>query len=100
MSRPRARTPSEIACAAWLTHLARAASGVGAPNHKLVSLALGANRDGAGQMDRAVFAPLAQADARALLAGLAADLLSGVHAYLMPCEGIFTWRRRAAQSSR
>jgi exodeoxyribonuclease V gamma subunit len=77
----------------WLTHLAWSASGAGA-GRKLVFLALGANRDGPAQVDRSVFAPLAQRDARALLATLAADLLSGVHDYLMPCEAIFTWKRR------
>ena len=25
---------------------------------------------------------------------LAADLLGAVHPYLMPCEGVFTWKRR------
>ena len=78
----------------WLTHLVRSASGAAAAGRKLVFLALGANRDGPAQVDRTIFAPLAQADAQALLAALAADLLSGVHDYLMPCEAIFTWRRR------
>ena len=45
-------------------------------------------------VERAAFAPIGADDARALLAGLAAELLADVHAYLMPCEGVFTWKRR------
>jgi exodeoxyribonuclease V gamma subunit len=82
----------------WLTHLFRSASGAGA-GRRLVSLVLGANRDGAAQVDRSIFAPLAQPDALALLATLAADLLSGVHDYLMPCEAIFTWKRRLTRET-
>jgi exodeoxyribonuclease V gamma subunit len=93
MARPRGDDQHRDRLRAWLTHLARAASGAGA-GRKLVSLALGANRDGAAEVKSAEFAPLAQADALARLADLAGDLLSGVHPYLMPCEGIFTWKRR------
>ena len=78
---------------AWLTHLALAASGAGA-DRRLVSLALGGDRDGEASVKRADFAPLSADTARASLGALAADLLAGVHAYLMPCEGIFTWKRR------
>jgi len=77
----------------WLTHLALAASGVGA-DRKLVSLALGANREGAAQVKRTTFAPMTQVQALAVLTTLAGDLLAGVHAYLLPCEGVFTWKRR------
>ena len=77
----------------WLTHLALAAAGPGA-DRPLVSLVLGANRDGTTQVRRAVFAPFAQADALALLTALAGELLGGVHAYFLPCEGVFTWWRR------
>jgi hypothetical protein len=78
---------------AWLTHLALAASGAGA-DRRLVSLALGGDRDGEASVKRTDFAPLSADAARAYLGTLAADLLAGVHAYLMPCEGIFTWKRR------
>jgi exodeoxyribonuclease V gamma subunit len=79
---------------AWLTHLALAASGVGA-GRPLATLVLGGDRDGqpAG-FDAGLFEPIAADDARALLVGLAADLLADVHPYLLPCEGVFTWRRR------
>jgi exodeoxyribonuclease V gamma subunit len=93
MARSRGEDSERDRLRAWLTHLVRAASGVGA-NRALVSLALGANRDGAADVKRSVFAPLAQAQALALLSGLAGELVSGLHAYLLPCEGIFTWKRR------
>ena len=93
MARSRGEDSERDRLRAWLTHLVRAAAGPGA-GRRLVSIALGAKGDDAAEVKRSVFAPLAQADALALLTGLAADLLSGVHAYLMPCEGIFTWRRR------
>jgi len=93
MSRARGEDYERDRLRGWLTHLMRAASGTGA-DRRLVSVALGANRDGPAEVKRSVFAPLAQAEALALLTGLAGELLSGVHAYLMPCEGIFTWKRR------
>jgi hypothetical protein len=77
----------------WLTHLALAASGAGA-GQKLVSLVLGASRDGAAQVKRTVFPALPRDEAAARLSDLTADLLGGVHAYFLPCEGVFTWRRR------
>ncbi len=39
------------------------------------------------------FGPRRPADARRALAALAADLLGGVHAYLLPCEAVFRARR-------
>ena len=33
-------------------------------------------------------------EAQAYLSSLATELLGGVHDYLLPCEGVFTWRRR------
>jgi hypothetical protein len=56
---------------------------------------LAGDRDGEpASVDRGEFAPIGAAEARALLADLAAQMLADVHAYLMPCEGVFTWRRR------
>jgi hypothetical protein len=78
---------------AWLTHLALAASANGA-GRSFISLVLGANRDGTAQIKRTAFAPLAQGDALSLLTGLAGELLAGVHPYFLPCEGVFTWKRR------
>jgi exodeoxyribonuclease V gamma subunit len=79
---------------AWLTHLAVAASGVESAG-AFGAIVLGGDRDGdPAAVDRGAFAPISGADARALLADLAAQMLADVHAYLMPCEGVFTWRRR------
>jgi exodeoxyribonuclease V gamma subunit len=79
---------------AWFTHLALAASGVGA-DRPLTSLVIAADRDGqSAKPNRADLAPLSADAARALLEALAGELLGGVHPYLMPCEGVFTWKRR------
>jgi exodeoxyribonuclease V gamma subunit len=81
---------------AWLTHLAVAASGAGDEAVRPFGvIVLAGDRDGEpASVDRGEFAPIGAAEARALLADLAAQMLADVHAYLMPCEGVFTWRRR------
>jgi hypothetical protein len=79
---------------AWLTHLARAASGTGG-DRALTSLVLAGDREGEpAKAHRTVFPPLSREAARGHLATLAADLLRDVHPYLLPCEGVFTWSRR------
>ncbi|HEY7373505.1 MAG TPA: exodeoxyribonuclease V subunit gamma [Polyangia bacterium] len=79
---------------AWLTQLALAASGVGT-ERPMGSLALAASSDGEpATRGQGIFLPIATDDARALLAGLAAEMLADVHPYLLPCEGVFTWQRR------
>jgi hypothetical protein len=79
---------------AWLTHLALAASGRGA-DRPLGTAVLAATADGEpAECNGGGFAPVGADEARALLAGLAAELLADVHPYLLPCEGVFTWKRR------
>jgi len=79
---------------AWLTHLALAASGRGA-DRPLATAVLAGTADGEpAAWDGGGFAPVGADDARALLVGLAAELLADVHPYLLPCEGVFTWKRR------
>jgi exodeoxyribonuclease V gamma subunit len=79
---------------AWLTHLALAASGRGA-DRPLPMAVLAATMDGEpAEVSGGGFAPVGADEARALLAGLAAELLADVHPYLLPCEGVFTWKRR------
>jgi exodeoxyribonuclease V gamma subunit len=79
---------------AWLTHLARAASGAGA-DRPFLTIVLPATTDGKpAKFDRGRFEPVDASDARSLLTDLATDLLRDVHPYLMPCEGVFTWERR------
>src|SRR5206468_12849260 len=38
-------------------------------------------------------------EARGYLSSLAGELLGGVHDYLLPCEGVFTWRRRQGKAN-
>ena len=76
---------------AWLTHLALSAAGAG---EALGSIVIRPNEAGGHRVHRGMFAATEPAEARALLAELAAELLSGVFPYLLPCEGVFTWRRR------
>jgi exodeoxyribonuclease V gamma subunit len=72
----------------FLDHVAQAAAGVreDAPYTAFV-----ANVDpdnGPVRYERS-FAPLSRESARAYLGTLLADLLSGVHAYLLPCDAVF-----------
>jgi exodeoxyribonuclease V gamma subunit len=79
---------------AWLTHLALSASGRGA-DRLLATLVLAGERDGEpADPHVGVFEPISAPDASALLASLAAELLADVYPYLLPCEGVFTWKRR------
>jgi exodeoxyribonuclease V gamma subunit len=52
------------------------------------------NDDGSPRIDSQVFPPVTAADARGYLAALATELLGETHAYFLPCEAVFTWRRR------
>jgi exodeoxyribonuclease V gamma subunit len=93
-ARGRDEYPDRDRLRAWLTHLALAASGRGA-DRRLTSLLVGASRnDDPATVKRADFAPLAEAEARALLTALAAEVLADVHPYLLPCEGVFHARRK------
>jgi exodeoxyribonuclease V gamma subunit len=51
-------------------------------------------KDGSTRVESRVFPPITPADARRYLGALAAELLGEVHAYFLPCEAIFTWRKR------
>ena len=93
-TRGRDDYPDRARLRAWLTHLALAASGSGA-GRPLTSFVIGGPRYGEPvKPTRTDFAPIGAEDARALLTSLAAELLSHVHAYLMPCEGVFTAKRK------
>jgi exodeoxyribonuclease V gamma subunit len=74
----------------WVTQLALAASGAPAPRR---ALTLRLDKDGRPRVNRFALAPLTATEARERLGALAAEM-SAVHPYLLPCEGIFTWRRR------
>ncbi len=70
---------------AFFDHAALSASGGAGQAHR--SLQLYADRDG-GRVEAITFAPLGEGEARAWLAGVAADLLAGQHAYLFPVESV------------
>jgi hypothetical protein len=74
----------------WVTQLALAATGAPAPSR---ALTLRLDRQGRPRVNSFGLGPLTAAAARAELAALAAEM-ANVHPYLLPCEGIFTWRRR------
>jgi exodeoxyribonuclease V gamma subunit len=79
---------------AWLTHLALAASGAGA-DRRSATVVLGGDRGGGpAEYSSGEFTPISARDASALLTALAAEMLADVHPYLLPCEGVFTWKRR------
>lgn len=80
----------------WVTHLALAASGVnaGRPLRAVVIRPADNRMAGAGRSVDETFPALTIEEARAHLATLTAELLGDVHDYLLPCEGVFTWRRR------
>ena len=76
----------------FFTHLALAARGDGRPTRALV---VRPNDQGEPRVDERLFGEVDPDTARAYLAALAGDLLRGVHGYFLPCEGVFTWKRRA-----
>jgi exodeoxyribonuclease V gamma subunit len=77
----------------FFTHLALAASGDGAgrPTRALV---IRPSDDGSPRIDEQTFTPVSADRAQDYLGMLASELLHKVHAYFLPCEGIFTWKRR------
>lgn len=84
--------------APFLTHLALAlldegeGDGAGRPTRALV---VRPGDGGAPRVDERLFPGIAADDARGYLGALAAELLQDVHAYFLPCEAVFTWKRRA-----
>lgn len=72
----------------FFDHLLLAASGRPAAHH--AACVVYAN----GICREVTFLPIEPADARAYLARLAADLLTGPHTYLLPCEAVFALQER------
>ena len=94
MSRSRGEDTERDRLRAWLTHLTRAASGVG--RGPQARLARARRQSGWRRTEGPCGIRADGADRRPRAPGRRwrRELLSGVHAYFMPCEGIFTWRRR------
>jgi exodeoxyribonuclease V gamma subunit len=76
----------------WLTQVALAAAGIAVGD--LGALLIRPAEGGGGQVATRVLPAISTDDARAYLAALAGELLGAMHDYLLPCEGVFTWRRR------
>jgi exodeoxyribonuclease V gamma subunit len=76
----------------FFTHLALAALGDGRPTRALV---IRPGEDGTPKYDERTFGPVDAETARAYLGALAGELLREVHPYFLPCEAVFTWKRRA-----
>jgi hypothetical protein len=76
---------------AFLDHVALAASlPEDEPPHPFAGVVARPSRDaGLTPPQPLVWAPLERAAARAYLTALLGELLSGVHAYLFPCEAVF-----------
>jgi exodeoxyribonuclease V gamma subunit len=89
--------PERDRLGAWLTHLALAASNRAADCMLGAPVIIGSADGEPASSDKGGFAPIGADEARALLTDLASELLGGVHPYLMPCEGVFTWKRRQSK---
>jgi exodeoxyribonuclease V gamma subunit len=76
----------------WLTQLALAAAGLS--DGPLGAIVIRPDGGREPQLDEWLIPPIPQAEARRHLAALASELVRDVHPYLLPCEGVFTWRRR------
>jgi exodeoxyribonuclease V gamma subunit len=76
----------------WLTQLALSAAGLS--DGPLGAIVIRPNGGREPQLDEWLIPPIARAEARDHLAALASELVRDVHPYLLPCEGVFTWRRR------
>jgi hypothetical protein len=76
--------------APFFTHLALGALGDGErPTRAII---VRPEKDGEPCVEERLFVPLAAEAARAYLALLAGELLRDVHAYFLPCEGVFYWK--------
>lgn len=80
---------------AFFEHALLTAAGMEAVDHG----ALVAVTDGErARRHAARFRPIAPDDARTWLGGLAGELASGVHPYLLPYEAVFTWASHSSSS--
>jgi exodeoxyribonuclease V gamma subunit len=76
----------------FFTHLALAAAGEG--DQPAIAIVARPGEDGLPRPERFLLDPVSTEAARAYLADLAGELLGNVHAYFLPCEAVFTWKRR------
>ena len=78
----------------FFTHLALAARSQEGASRGARAVLIRPEKDGTPRVDERVFPPVSAADARAHLGDLAGELLGRVHDYFLPCEAVFTWKKR------
>ena len=76
----------------FLTHLALAALGDGGGSGPTRAIVIRPEKDGTPSFEERRFLPISSEAARAYLGRLASELLRDVHAYFLPCEGVFYWK--------
>jgi exodeoxyribonuclease V gamma subunit len=78
----------------FFTHLALAARGQADDSRGSRAILIRREKDGTPRVDERVFPPISADAARAHLGDLAGELLGRVHDYFLPCEAVFTWKKR------
>jgi exodeoxyribonuclease V gamma subunit len=79
----------------FFTHLALSAMGGGHAERATHAVIIRPkDGDGTPRLDERRFGPVDAETARAYLGALASELVGAPHAYFLPCEGVFTWKRR------
>jgi exodeoxyribonuclease V gamma subunit len=78
----------------FFTHLALAARDRVGASRGSRAILIRPEKDGTPRVDERLFPPISAADARAHLGDLAGELLGRVHDYFLPCEAVFTWKKR------
>ena len=76
----------------FLTHLALAVLGGDGGSQPTRAVVIRPEKDGTPSVEERLFLPSSAEEARAYLGGLACELLREVHAYFLPCEGVFYWK--------
>ncbi|HXJ18969.1 MAG TPA: exodeoxyribonuclease V subunit gamma [Polyangia bacterium] len=88
---PKADCPERDYLGAFLTHLALTV--LDDQPRVTRALTIRPRDDGSPRVDQRRFEAIAPADARAYLTSLATELVGSVHAYFLPCEGVFYCKR-------
>jgi exodeoxyribonuclease V gamma subunit len=88
---PKVDCPERDYLGAFFTHLALTVLDDQARATR--ALTIRPKDDASPRIDERRFGPIAPAQAREYLASLAGELIESVHAYFLPCEGVFYWKR-------
>ena len=76
----------------FLTHLALAALGDDGASRPTRAIVVRPEKDGTPSIEERLFLPITGEAALVYLGRLASELLRDVHAYFLPCEGVFYWK--------